>query len=122
MTLEKNENYFELTDENDRASAIETQFNEDALEQASRRPMLYRQFPAICLLVCKWPCLQNLSWARTFTSMPYCHNHSVSPQPLQFQHEPPRTRFDGLGTVRPRPEGYSHGSTVGCGAIACLDR
>ena len=38
MTLEKNENYFELTDESDRASAIETQFNEDALEEARRRP------------------------------------------------------------------------------------
>jgi RNA polymerase-binding transcription factor DksA len=37
MPLEKNENYFELTDENDRASAIETQFNEDALEEARRR-------------------------------------------------------------------------------------
>ncbi|MGA0955542.1 MAG: hypothetical protein ACO3SN_07200, partial [Burkholderiaceae bacterium] len=37
MTLEKNENYFELTDESDRASAIETQFNEDALEQARRK-------------------------------------------------------------------------------------
>jgi len=37
MALEKNENYFELTDENDRASAIEAQFNEDALQEARRR-------------------------------------------------------------------------------------
>lgn len=37
MALEKNENYFELTDESDRASAIEAQFNEDALEEARRR-------------------------------------------------------------------------------------
>jgi RNA polymerase-binding transcription factor DksA len=37
MALEKNENYFELTDESDRASAIEAQFNEDALEQARRK-------------------------------------------------------------------------------------
>ncbi|MFL2656251.1 MAG: hypothetical protein ACJ0F0_01290 [Burkholderiaceae bacterium] len=37
MALEKNENFFELTDESDRASAIEAQFNEDALEVARRR-------------------------------------------------------------------------------------
>jgi RNA polymerase-binding transcription factor DksA len=37
MGLEKNENYFELTDDNDRASAIEAQFNEDALEEARRK-------------------------------------------------------------------------------------
>jgi RNA polymerase-binding transcription factor DksA len=37
VALEKNENFFELTDENDRASAIEAQFNEDALEVARRR-------------------------------------------------------------------------------------
>ena len=37
MALEKNENYFELTDESDRASAIEAQFNEDALEEARRK-------------------------------------------------------------------------------------
>lgn len=37
MALEKNENYFELTDESDRASAIEAQFNEDALQEARRR-------------------------------------------------------------------------------------
>lgn len=37
MALEKNENYFELTDDSDRASAIEAQFNEDALEEARRR-------------------------------------------------------------------------------------
>jgi RNA polymerase-binding transcription factor DksA len=37
MALEKNENYFELTDDSDRASAIEAQFNEDALEEARRK-------------------------------------------------------------------------------------
>ena len=37
MALEKNENYFELSDENDRASAIEAQFNEDALEVARHK-------------------------------------------------------------------------------------
>jgi len=37
MGLEKNENYFELTDDSDRASAIEAQFNEDALEEARRK-------------------------------------------------------------------------------------
>ena len=37
MALEKNENFFELTDESDRASAIEAQFNEDALENARRK-------------------------------------------------------------------------------------
>jgi hypothetical protein len=37
VALEKNENFFELTDESDRASAIEAQFNEDALEVARRR-------------------------------------------------------------------------------------
>ena len=39
MALEKNENFFELTDENDRASAIEAQFNEDALENARRKTL-----------------------------------------------------------------------------------
>ncbi|OUV02514.1 MAG: hypothetical protein CBC42_06985 [Betaproteobacteria bacterium TMED82] len=39
MALEKNENFFELTDENDRASAIETQFNEDALEIARKKTL-----------------------------------------------------------------------------------
>jgi len=37
MALEKNENYFDLTDESDRASAFEAQFNEDALEEARRK-------------------------------------------------------------------------------------
>ena len=37
MALVKNENFFELTDEIDRASAIEAQFIEDALEVAIRR-------------------------------------------------------------------------------------
>ena len=39
MALDKNENFFELTDENDRASAIEAQFNEDALENARRKTL-----------------------------------------------------------------------------------
>jgi len=39
MALEKNENFFELTDESDRASAIEAQFNEDALENARRKTL-----------------------------------------------------------------------------------
>ena len=37
MALDKNENSFELTDDSDRASAIEAQFNEDALEEARRK-------------------------------------------------------------------------------------
>jgi RNA polymerase-binding transcription factor DksA len=39
VTLEKNENFFELTDESDRASAIEAQFNEDALTVARRKTL-----------------------------------------------------------------------------------
>ncbi|NBT34014.1 MAG: TraR/DksA family transcriptional regulator [Betaproteobacteria bacterium] len=54
MSLEKNENYFELTDESDRASAVEAQFNEDALELARRKiaPEVSPDFDGLHCIAC----------------------------------------------------------------------
>ena len=37
MTLKNEENFFELTDQNDRASALEAKFNENALKVARKK-------------------------------------------------------------------------------------